>query len=435
MQEKMKILITGAAGFIGHALYMTLRKRSDSLAVMGVDYKPARGGCVNPETDAERERADAADLYHVRAGEIIMQTRSKADFRAFLSIFRYLGAFDIVEKRISAGEGEMRHLDLSGKKKTIQFLERFQPDMVFHFAALPGVLPSMDNPADYVSHNNGVLANLLEACRACGSVKHLLIASSSSVYGDSKNKREDCPLPPPANIYAATKQMDEDLARLYAGRHGIPVTAMRFFTVYGPYGRADMAVHRAIATAIGRRDMFILNGDGSSTRSFTYIDDVVDAMCRLMPLPPADAEGYFRAVNIGAERSHSVQELIACVEGAVSALPRKGAEELREKVMREVHSWPSSWTSWTGSRRIWVRDLERQIESVVSSKHLPMKVKRMSSNAAEAAHTQADCTLLRELTGTSPQTLLRDGIARTLRWHLDWWVNEELSSIQPISES
>ena len=352
MQEKMNILVTGAAGFIGHALCMRLRARRSDFAVTAVDYEPF--DIISLAKDlmsSGREDFVSADSADIRTSRLKEMRRLK-------------------------GVDEIR-LDLSDKMQTKRFLRKLQPAFVVHLAALPGVLPSMRKPADYVLHNNCTSTNMLEACWECGSVKHLLLASSSSVYGNSAGMREDSPLPEVGNIYAATKQMDERIAKLCARHHQIPVTAMRFFTVYGPLGRADMAVHKLLASAGREWRPFHMNGDGSSKRSFTYIDDVVEAICRLMPLPPAEADGHFRAVNIGSERAHSLRELIACVERESSS-PQFG---------------------------------ERLV-----------KIKQLPSNAEEAVHTKADCTLLRQLTGYTPRTSLQEGIKKTSDWYGDWWM-------------
>lgn len=267
-------------------------------------------------------------------------------------------------RRLPVAKYRYARVDMADKARLQAFLRREEPDVIVHLAARPGVLGAVANPADTIRGNNVVLANLLECCREL-PLRHLLVASSSSVYGGMVDRLETAALPEPINAYAASKIMDEQLARLFARETGVSVTALRFFTVYGPLGREDMAVHKML-TAMHRRTPFEVRGDGGSRRSWTYVDDVADAVCALVDKPPFDVVGTpFRAVNVGFAESESVNAVLAEVQKAA----------------------------------------RRRIEVV-----------RAPYNAAEVHETRANCALLRELTGEVPETDLAEGIAQTVAW-------------------
>ena len=162
----------------------------------------------------------------------------------------------------------------------------FRPDCVVHLAAQAGVRYSLVNPRAYASANvDGFLA-VLEACRA-HPVRHLIYASSSSVYGANSKVpyHEDDPVLTPVSLYAATKRANELMAQSYAHLYGIPCSGVRFFTVYGPWGRPDMAYYSFTKAIIEGRTIDVFN-HGEMQRDFTYIDDVVEALVRLVDLPP-----------------------------------------------------------------------------------------------------------------------------------------------------
>src|SRR6185437_117478 len=217
------------------------------------------------------------------------------------------------------------------------------------------------------AHSNlsGHLA-VLEACRAAGVIEHLVYASSSSVYGARSAERpfaEDDPLGRPTSLYAATKIADEAMSGAYAHLYALPQTGLRFFTVYGPWGRPDMAYY-AFTRAILAGETIELFDDGRLARDFTYIDDIADGVVAVLDRPPADAE--HRVFNIGGGRPETVAALIANLEGLLGVRAR------------------------------------------VTSRPKP---------AADLPVTFADVRRLKALTGYAPQVRLADGLARFVDWY------------------
>jgi UDP-glucuronate 4-epimerase len=206
---------------------------------------------------------------------------------------------------------------------------REAPQLVVHLAAQAGVRYSVENPRAYGSANLEGFLNVLEACRH-GAVRHLVFASSSSVYGLNAATpfSEHAVVAHPASLYAATKRANELMAHAYAHQFGLPATGLRFFTVYGPWGRPDMAAF-AFTRAILAGEPVTLYRGGTLSRDFTYIDDAVEAVLRLAARPPAPQPGFdrsapdpaassapFRLFNIGNHRSETVNALVAAIEQA-----------------------------------------------------------------------------------------------------------------------
>lgn len=195
-----------------------------------------------------------------------------------------------------------------------------RPDVVVHLAAQAGVRYSIEEPRSYVSANVVGTFNLLEALRAT-PVRHLMLASTSSVYGSNampfcEADRTDHPL----SFYAATKKATEDMAHSYAHLYAIPTTALRFFTVYGPWGRPDMALFKFTRAILAGEPIDIFNG-GRMQRDFTYVEDAVEAVVRLIELPPApsdDAAGStaapYRVVNVAGGTTVELDAYIRAIE-------------------------------------------------------------------------------------------------------------------------
>ena len=211
-------------------------------------------------------------------------------------------------------------IDLSDAAATGAFLRRHGPfDAVVHLAAQAGVRHSIKAPMDYVRSNVAAVVAVLQAC-ADEKVGHVVYASSSSVYGSrteapfAEGDRSDAP----ASLYAATKQASEAIAHSYAAVHALPVTGLRFFTVYGPWGRPDMA-YFSFAQRMRRGQPIPVFARGELLRDFTYIDDAVDAVQRLLERgPPQPASGAPAEVfNVGSHRPVKVLDFIASLERAV----------------------------------------------------------------------------------------------------------------------
>ena len=236
----MRILVTGSAGFIGHAL--SRRLLAEGHAVTGFDG-------FSDYYDVGLKRARHADL----AGN---------------------PGFAAIEARLET-PGALH-----------EAMARASPEIVFHLAAQAGVRHSLENPGAYVEANLVGTANLLEAVRA-HPVRHLMLASTSSAYGGNAatpfRERDRAVLP--LTLYAASKLACEAMGHSYAHLFGIPTTAFRFFTVYGPWGRPDMALFLFTRAILAGRPIEVF-AEGTATRDFTYVDDLVEAMRRLADRPP-----------------------------------------------------------------------------------------------------------------------------------------------------
>ena len=259
-----KVLVTGAAGFIGAFLCKRLLQEDD-LEILGIDN-------LNDYYDVALKKA-----------RLDMVAEADSDCR-----FRF-------EK-----------VDLTDYPAIEGLFDEFCPSVVVSLAAQAGVRYSIENPRAYIESNIVGFFNILEACRRF-PVDHLIYASSSSVYGDgntvpySVEDKTDSPV----SLYAATKKSDELMAYAYSKLYSIPATGLRFFTVYGPMGRPDMAYFK-FANKIVRREPIEIYNMGAMERDFTYIDDIVQSIALLLNLPPEEGEGKVRhhVYNIG--NSHPV---------------------------------------------------------------------------------------------------------------------------------
>jgi UDP-glucuronate 4-epimerase len=270
-----RVLVTGAAGFIG--AHLVRRLLADGFEVVGVDN-------LNNYYDPR--------LKDARLRKLCIGPR-------FWFIPLDLADRDGVESLFREGEFEA----------------------VIHLAAQAGVRHSITNPEEYVASNLVGFVNVLEGVRAC-ACRHFVFASSSSVYG-AYNRipfAEEDPTDSPVSLYAATKKSNEVLAHAYSHMFHIPTTGLRFFTVYGPWGRPDMAIFRFVDAVMGGRVIELYNF-GHMQRDFTFVDDVVEGMVRLLPLPPkcdrsegATAPAPMRLCNIGNQRPVELLHLIRTIE-------------------------------------------------------------------------------------------------------------------------
>jgi UDP-glucuronate 4-epimerase len=275
----MRVLVTGAAGFIG--FHLSRRLLADGHEVDGYDG-------MTPYYDVRLKQARWAEL-----------------------------------SRASAFRGEVGMLEDAAALSS--FAQSRKPDLIVHLAAQAGVRYSLENPRAYVDANLVGTYNVLELARAHG-VRHLLIASTSSVYGANaampfhETDRTDHPL----TLYAATKKATEEMAHSYAHLWKIPTTAFRFFTVYGPWGRPDMALFKFVRTTLAGEAIDVF-GNGQMRRDFTYIDDLVEAVVRLVDRPPREGEPVgeidslspvapWRVVNIGCGRPVGLLDYVEAVE-------------------------------------------------------------------------------------------------------------------------
>ena len=270
MSEK-NILITGCMGFIGTSLIIKLLKDSD-YSIIGID--------------------NMNDYYDVRLKEYRAEQIENNNLNRFVFV-----------------KG-----DISDKKLVEEIFEQFKPQIVINLAAQAGVRYSIVNPDVYIQSNIVGFFNVLEACRHNNSLQHFIFASSSSVYGNNKkipystNDKTD----EPVSLYAATKKADEVMAFSYAKLYGIPITGLRFFTVYGPMGRPDMAYYSFAEKLINNKKIELYN-NGKNKRDFTYIGDVVNSLINIIKkVPEEDLDGIqYKIFNIGNKHPVETIELVS----------------------------------------------------------------------------------------------------------------------------
>ena len=271
----MKILVTGAAGFIGSKLMSELQKRGDT--VVGVD--------------------NFNDYYDVRLKD--------ARCRAF--------GLEVIK------------MDIADKAAVDQLFAAEHFDKVVNLAAQAGVRYSITNPYAYLQSNLVGFLNILEACRNFG-VKHLVYASSSSVYGMNAKVpyNEDDKVDNPVSLYAATKKSNELMAHAYCKLYGIAMTGLRFFTVYGPWGRPDMSP-MLFARAISAGEPIKVFNHGDMIRDFTYIDDIVEGTIGCIDREPAPNENGlpYRVYNIGCSHPVKLMDFISEIEQAMGREAQK----------------------------------------------------------------------------------------------------------------
>jgi len=333
----MKVLLTGAAGFIGMSVSLRLLERGDE--VVGLDN-------LNSYYDV---RLKLDRLQHLRAHPN----------------FRFVKA-DVADRP---------------GIEALFAAEAFE--RVVHLAAQAGVRYSLENPHAYVDSNVVGFLNVLEGCRR-NPVEHLVYASSSSVYGGNTRMpfSEHDSVDHPVSLYAATKKANELMAHTYSHLYGLPTTGLRFFTVYGPWGRPDMALFLFTKAILEGRPIDVYN-HGDMQRDFTYIDDIVEGVVRVLDrradpdpgyLPerpdPATSNAPYRLFNIGNHQPVALLEFIRCIESA----------------------------------------LDRQAEK----RFLPLQ-------EGDVVATYADVTLLQEWTDCTPATPIAVGVARFVAWYRSYY--------------
>ncbi len=278
----MKILVTGAAGFIGFHLCRTLLERGEE--VVGLD-------CINDYYDVNLKYGRLAELgiekEHI---EYANYTTSKK-----YSNFRFL------------------KLRLEDRDNLQALFEKEKFNKVMNLAAQAGVRYSITNPYAYVDSNLVGFVNLLECCRNY-PVRHFIYASSSSVYGTNAKVpfSEDDRVDNPVSLYAATKKANELMAHVYAHLYGIATTGLRFFTVYGPWGRPDMAPI-LFANAISKGEPIKVFNNGNLSRDFTYIDDIIEGTIRVIDRIPTNSPAY-KIYNIGCGHPTQLMDFIHTIE-------------------------------------------------------------------------------------------------------------------------
>lgn len=286
----MTVLVTGAAGFIGAAVAQRLLERGDR--VIGLDNH-------NAYYDPALKGARIASL-------------------------------------VAYSNYQHTRVDVADRAAMAEVFARYKPKRVIHLAAQAGVRYSLENPAAYIDSNLVGFGNVLEGCRQA-QVEHLVYASSSSVYGAneampfSTHQSVDHPL----SLYAATKKANESMSHTYSHLYGIPTTGLRFFTVYGPWGRPDMALFK-FTQAILAGEAIPVYHHGQHRRDFTYIDDIVEGIMRVLDKPaqsnsdwsghspdPATSNAPWRLYNIGSHKPVILLDYITALEKALGVKAKK----------------------------------------------------------------------------------------------------------------
>lgn len=281
--QSNSILITGVAGFIG--FHVAQRLLAQGHRVYGIDN-------LNAYYDV--------NLKHARLIQLLPQ--ENFSFQA---------------------------LDISNRKDIAELFAQHKFTEVVHLAAQAGVRYSIENPHAYIDSNLQGYLNILEGCRH-HQIAHLIYASSSSVYGNSDQApfSTDQNVDYPISLYAATKKANELMAHTYSHLYQIPTTGLRFFTVYGPWGRPDMAYFKFVQ-AIAKGQPIEVYNQGEMWRDFTYIDDVVEGICRLIPQPPQPNLAHFhspapyRVYNIGNHQPVKLLDFISMIEQALGQTAHK----------------------------------------------------------------------------------------------------------------
>jgi len=335
-----KFLITGTAGFIGYHLATTLLLKGDQ--VVGIDN-------INDYYDIslKYDRLNNTGIAKEDIDwNILTQSRKFQNYR-------------------------FMRMNLANKQNLQDLFNSEKFDYVIHFAAQAGVRYSIDNPDIYIQSNIIGFFNILEVCRQ-NNVSHLIYASSSSVYGNNPKApfSEADNTDQPVSLYAATKKSNELMAYAYSQLYNIPCTGLRFFTVYGPWGRPDMAVHKFTKALLESNPIDVYN-EGELYRDFTYIDDIIEGIMRILQnIYSSDIVLKNRIFNIGNNSPVKVMDFITI--------------------------------------------LEKETKTSAVLNLLPMQ-------AGDVLYTYADISSIQEITDYIPTTNLESGIKKFVKWYIDYY--------------
>ena len=324
MKIDTKILVTGCAGFIGYHLAKHWLDRGFS--VYGLD--------------------NLNDYYDVTLKN------------------------DRLELLVKYKNFEFKKIDIVDSADIDKYFHEIKPNIVLHMAAQAGVRYSLENPKKYIDSNLVGFANILEACKKV-EVKHLVFASSSSVYGKNTNYpyRESDKVDAPVSLYGATKKANELMAHAYSHNFNLKSTGIRFFTVYGPWGRPDMSPY-LFTTAIKNNKPIKVFNNGLSSRDFTYIDDVVAGVSNFLDLQREELNISYQIFNLGNGNSVNLLD--------------------------------------------YINSIEKFIGKKAVIKYYPLQ-------NGDIDNTLSDSSKLFELTKTKPSTRLDDGISKYIKWYEDYY--------------
>lgn len=287
MIESKQILVTGAAGFIGYHLCEALLKQGHK--VIGLDN-------INDYYDV--------NLKYARLQELGIQKEAATVFA------------EISQSTLHGNSMQFIRLNLEDREALPKLFKIFNFDMVSNLAAQGGVRYSIENPEAYIDSNVTGFLNILECCRH-HNIKRLVYASSSSVYGNSDDIpfKETANVDAPISLYAATKKSNELMAHTYSHLYNIETIGLRFFTVYGPWGRPDMAMFLFTDAIINDKPIKVFN-DGNLSRDFTYIDDIVDGVVNTLIRDSKDTS-FYKLYNIGNGKPVQLLDFIESLENVL----------------------------------------------------------------------------------------------------------------------
>lgn len=353
------ILVTGVAGFIGSALTKRLLEENHDITVVGIDN-------MNDYYDVSLKQHRLDNLFELSADD---------QKGTLIPLIGY---------------------DIADKSMVESVFKKYKPSIVVNLAAQAGVRYSIENPDSYINSNIIGFYNILEACRhsyddKSEGVRHLVYASSSSVYGTNEKvpySTED-KVDNPVSLYAATKKSNELMAHAYSKLYDIPCTGLRFFTVYGPAGRPDMA-YFGFTNKLLRGEKIQIFNYGNCKRDFTYIDDIVDGIIKVISRPPKREKGFdglpippYALYNIGNNNPENLMDFVNILQ----------EELVRANVLPKVY------------------DFEAHKELV------PMQ-------PGDVPITFADTSQLEKDFGYKPATPLREGLRKYAEWYRDYYFNK-----------
>ena len=338
----MRIVITGAAGFIG--FHLSKRMLKENISLIGIDN-------INDYYDISLKEARLKELKKITI-------KQNANFKFYKE-------------------------NINDKSKIEEIFKKYNPEIVINLAAQAGVRYSMENPSAYIQTNLVGFSNILELSRNY-PVKHLIYASSSSVYGGNTKMpfSEIQNVDHPVSLYAATKRSNELLAHSYSHIYSIPATGLRFFTVYGPWGRPDMALFLFTKSILEGEPIKVFN-HGEMTRDFTYIDDIVESIMRLLKKPPTQDKSFD------------------------TSNPNPATSWAPHRIFNIGNSNPESLKDY-------IKEIENNLGIKAKKELLPIQ-------PGDVPATFSDCTRLESFINYKPNTSIEEGIRKFITWYKEFY--------------